>query len=79
MIMLVARRLKLGLHAYGPLGVDHDRRRFPDEALEEGVDGVIYLVLESMRKPLPRLLQRALRRTLGATLDLLRSGARSSK
>ncbi len=47
---LVADRLALGREQYGPLTIGDDSRDFTTEALEELLDGCVYLACELLRR-----------------------------
>lgn len=49
-LLAIARRLAMGLKAYGPLDVHGDARDWRAEAAEELLDGCVYLACESMRR-----------------------------
>lgn len=48
-LLLVARRLTLGVARYGDLHVHHDPRNFAVEALEEAADGFAYAACALLR------------------------------
>jgi hypothetical protein len=48
-LLLIAERLTHGRQQYGTLRVATDRRCFPQEALEEAADGLVYAAVALMR------------------------------
>lgn len=48
----IERRLRMGLKQYGPLDIRHDPRRWTKEALEEALDGMVYLAIALISREL---------------------------
>jgi hypothetical protein len=48
-LLLIAERMTRGRQQYGTLHVAIDRRCFPQEALEEAADGLVYAAVALMR------------------------------
>jgi hypothetical protein len=49
LLLLIAERLTRGRQQYGTLHVATDRRCFPQEALEEAADGLVYTAVALLR------------------------------
>lgn len=64
-LTVILRRLWLGRGLYGPLGIATDSRDWNNEALEEHLDGLVYLACDAIRRrrsaKRPSLLRQAAR------------------